>query len=92
MRLTAKALVFEKGDPLPLEAVETGPQGTLYRVTAPRRVVLRNSNAVCPGAVTYLRVTPQAGGAGAFAFFGTEAPPTEQDRGQCLWSVYTKRQ
>jgi hypothetical protein len=92
LRLTGTALAFEGGESLPLEPVETGPQGTLYRVTAPRRVVLRNGNTVCPGAVTYLRVTPQAAGDGAFAFFGTDGRPTEQDRGQCLWSVYTKRQ
>ena len=92
LRLTGTALAFEAGEPLALESVETGPQGTLYRATAPRPVVLKNGNSVCPGAVTWLRVTPQAGGDGAFAFFETTDRPTEKDRGQCLWGVYTKRQ
>ena len=92
LRLTGTAIAFETGEPLPLEAVETGPQGTLYRVTAPRPVVLKNGNSVCPGAVNWLRVTPQAAGDGAFAFFETKDRPTDKDRGQCLWSVYTKRQ
>lgn len=92
VRLSGTSIVFETGEPLPLEAVETGPQGTLYRVTAPRPVVLKNGNSVCPGAVAWLRVTPQAGGDGAFAFFETKDRPTDRDRGQCLWGVYTKRQ
>lgn len=92
LRLTGTAIAFEEGEPLPLEPVETGPQGTLYRVTAPRPVALRNGNTLCPGAVTWLRVTPQAAGDGAFAFFETTDRPTDRDRGTCLWSVYTKRQ
>ncbi|HYG86449.1 MAG TPA: hypothetical protein VD978_09340 [Azospirillum sp.] len=92
LRLTAGAITFEGAEPLPIEPVESGPQGTLYRVTAPRRVALRNGNTICPGPVTYLRVTPQAAGDGAFAFFETQDRPTDRDRSTCLWSVYVKQQ
>lgn len=92
LRLTDDAITFEGAGPLPVEPVESGPQGTLYRVTEPRRVTLRNGNSICPGPVTYLRVTPQAAGDGAFAFFETPGPPSDRDRGTCLWSIYVKRQ